>query len=85
MLAAKIPVHFGSDRESIEAAIGTLALDDPTQARIVRIRDTLHLGQFEISEPCRVEIESAPGVTVQGAPFDLSFDGEGNLPPMFST
>ncbi len=85
VLASKIPVHFSNDRESIEAAIGTLALDDPSQARVVRIRDTLHLGQFDISEACRAEIESAPGITVQGAPFDLSFDGEGNLPPLFST
>ena len=84
VLAPKIPVHFDSDRESLQAAISTLALPDPTKTRVVRILDTLHLGQFLISEACRAEVEAAPGITIEGAPFDLTFDADGNLPPLYS-
>ncbi|MHB9005754.1 MAG: nickel pincer cofactor-dependent isomerase, group 22, partial [Limisphaerales bacterium] len=38
---AKIPIYFDSDREALSAAIDTLALPDPTRARVVRIADTL--------------------------------------------
>lgn len=47
--AAKLPIHFASDRRAIEAAINTVGLADPTQAKIMHIRNTLQIGELEVS------------------------------------
>ncbi len=78
--AALVPVHFESDREAIDAALGTIGLEPPAQARIVRIRNTLRLGEVEVSEPCRVELLQRSDVEIVGPPRELAFDAAGNLP-----
>ena len=47
---AFIPVHFESDREVIEAALVIIGTRTPEQARVLRIKDTLHLDELEVSE-----------------------------------
>jgi hypothetical protein len=75
--AAKIPIHFDTDREAISMALGSLATDDIGKAKIVRIADTLTLDNLEISEPA---LQSRlPAVEMLDGPKEMSFDGAGNL------
>ena len=47
---AKIPVICESEEEAVRAAIQTCAGTDINNAKIVKIIDTLHLSEIEISE-----------------------------------
>jgi hypothetical protein len=79
--AALIPVHFDTDREAIDAALGTIGLEAPERTRIVRIRNTLRLGDVLVSEPCRPELAGRSDVRIIEPPQDLAFDATGNLLP----
>jgi len=79
---AKVPLYFDTDREVIEKAAGTLALPDPAQARIVRLRDTLSLDRLEVSTPLLSEIGGRTDLEVAGPAHPLAFDAEGNLTPL---
>ena len=48
--AAKLPLVFDSDEEAIGNALKCIGLTEPEQARVVRIRNTLRLGEIDCSE-----------------------------------
>ena len=79
--AAVIPVHFESDREAIDAALGTIGLAPPEHARVVRIQSTLRLRTLEVSEACAAELGGRAGLEVLGSPQELRFDHAGDLEP----
>src|SRR5207244_9669739 len=54
--AAALPIHFDSDREVIDAALARAGLAPPERARVVRIRNTLHLDRLLVSEACRADL-----------------------------
>jgi hypothetical protein len=77
---AFIPVHFGSDREVLDAALAIIGTRAPEQARILHIRNTLQLEDVDVSEPCLEEGERQTEFTTVGKPRPLEFDAAGNLP-----
>jgi hypothetical protein len=79
---AKIPIYFDSDREAIEAALASLAVQDTEKVKVVRIVDTLNLARFQMSEACKSAINGHPGVTTKGTPRDMQFDDAANLLPL---
>jgi hypothetical protein len=82
---AKIPIHFETDREAIERSLGSLALDDTRQARVVRILDTLSLAEMQASETLAKEIERRADLAVISAPVGMEFDSGDNLVAMRSS
>jgi len=80
VLPAKIPIYFDSDKETIEAAITTLASDSPQSLRVVRILNTLALDRILVSEACLSVLNTHPQVTITGQPQPMQFDVHGNLP-----
>jgi len=80
--SVKVPIHFETDREAVAAALESLALRDVTQARVVRIQDTLSLERVAASESYaesmreRNDLESISGLE------ELRFDADGILPSM---
>jgi hypothetical protein len=74
---AKIPIYFETDRECIERALVSLAIEDTTAARVVRISDTLNLQTMEISQSLAGEIRN--GLIVESAYETMRFDTNGNL------
>jgi len=76
---AKIPATYETDREAVEAALSCIGLMPPDRARVVRIRNTLMLGELEVSEAFAPELARRPDVTVLGDPVPLSFDAAGRL------
>jgi hypothetical protein len=77
--AARIPVYFNNDREVIDAALRSLGLVEPENAKIVHIVDTLRLEEMEISESMAAEAKEMANLTVIGKPHPISFDGDGSL------
>jgi hypothetical protein len=78
---AKLPLAFPDDREVVRAALVALGRPDPRQVRIVRIRDTLHLGRMSVSEGLLDAACGNPRVRVLGKPEPMAFDRSGNLRP----
>jgi hypothetical protein len=52
---------------------------DRSTVRMVRIKNTVHLGEIEISENLLPYASQHPNLTVTGEPYELSFNSEGNL------
>ena len=78
--AAKVPMGFNTDREAMEVALGTIGLTPPEAARVVRIKNTLHLSEIDCSEALLPEIKAHARLSVATDPAPMSFDAEGNLP-----
>jgi hypothetical protein len=78
---ARIPLTLESDREMILAALGTIGPVPPERARVVRIRNTLALGEIEVSEAYQPELAGRPELEVREAPRPM-FGPDGELPPL---
>ena len=76
---AKIPLYQNSDYDALRVALRTCPRIDYAGARVVRIRDTLSLNEFEVSEAMLPELHATEGVEILSAPYALQFDGEGYL------
>ncbi|HBL48320.1 MAG TPA: [Fe-S]-binding protein, partial [Planctomycetaceae bacterium] len=67
----------------IEAALQTIGLVSPEASRIVQIFDTLELSEVIVSETYLEEINSRDDLEIIAGPFELAFDAEQNLTPVF--
>lgn len=74
---AKIPLIAGSDRDTIALCIRTCNEKSSAGPRIIRIRNTLELSEFEISEALIPEMKDNMQVISQ--PYYLPFRENGNL------
>jgi hypothetical protein len=77
--SANLPVHFESDRETLDAALIIIGNRRPEKARVMRIRNTLCLEEVEVSEACLEEERPATEFKVLNSPQSLTFDAGGNL------
>ncbi|WP_010269953.1 lactate racemase domain-containing protein [Paenibacillus senegalensis] len=75
----KIATTLANHQDAIKAAIKTCNILDYTTCRMVRIRDTLHLGEIEISEPMLEEAKDHPNIEIISEPYELVFNDEGDL------
>jgi hypothetical protein len=80
--AAKVPATYDTDREAIEAALSCIGLTPPENARVLRIRNTLMLGEIEVSEAFLPEVAKRTDLTALGDPTELAFDVAGALRPL---
>jgi hypothetical protein len=78
--SGRIPITLETDREAIDAALGTIGLVKPEAARIVRIQNTLRLEELDVSEALLAEVKQREHLTVLWGPKPLAFDHAGNLP-----
>jgi hypothetical protein len=79
---AKIPPTYDTDREAIETALGCIGLKAAEEARVIRITNTLLLGEIECSEAFVSEIAKRPELEVVGPARPLSFDAAGQILPL---
>lgn len=77
--AASIPISFATDRESIEAALMTIGLIEPEEAKILWIANTLAVEEVWASAAYLEDARRNPDLTVLGELEPLSFDASGNL------
>ena len=76
--AIRIPVHFPTDRECLEAFAPTVGKLDLGQVTFGWIRNTMELTRIGLSENLRAQVESNPNLQIE-ATVDFDFDGKGNL------
>jgi hypothetical protein len=75
----KIATTLENQEDAIKAAIKTSNILDYHQCRMVRIQDTLHLGEIEISSTLLEEARQNPDIEILSVVYEFSFDSEGNL------
>jgi hypothetical protein len=78
---ARIPMTLDDDREMIATALGTIGPVPPEEARVVRICNTLALGELEVSEAYRPEVGQRDDLELCAAPQPM-FSPEGALRPL---
>jgi hypothetical protein len=78
--AAKVPMAFDSDREAVETALGMIGLTPAEEARVVRIKSTLHLTEIDCSEAMLAEVKAHSRLHPVTDPKPMAFDASGNLP-----
>jgi hypothetical protein len=76
---AKVPATYETDREAIETALSCIGLTPAENARVVRIRNTLAIGELHVSEAYAAEVARRADLTVVGAAAPLAFDVAGRL------
>jgi hypothetical protein len=76
---AKIPATYETDREAIETALSCIGLTTPENARVIRIKNTLMLGEIEVSESYLSEVAKRGDLTVLGDARPFNFDVAGSL------
>lgn len=74
-----IPTTLDCDLDAIRAAVKTSNALDLEKVRMVRIKNTLQLGEILISEAMLPEALAFANVTVCSEPFELEFDQQGDL------
>ena len=74
-----IPTTLACDLDAIRAAVKTCNALDLSKVRLVRIKNTLQLGEIMISEAMLPDALSLANVTVCSEPFEMQFDELGNL------
>jgi hypothetical protein len=83
---AAIPMIMNTDREAISLAVKSVVRVKPQDCRIVRIRNTLHLSEIQVSEPLLAAVRAQPDrFEVISDPAAFAFDTQGTLPPLTRT
>lgn len=81
LASARIPCVVANDREAIQICIRTCNKIDRSHVRVVRIPNSLHIGEIMLSESYYRDVLAGkyPGVTALDAPQPLAFDAGGNV------
>lgn len=74
-----LPVIAEHDREALDRAFYLLRRKPPEEVRMVRIRDTAHLGELLVSEALLADVRRDERLEVLGEPEPLQFDEENRL------
>lgn len=78
-LPVHIPMVLENDRDALRAAVKICNAADLRRARVVRIANTLQLGEIAISEPMLAEVRENSAIRILSEPAELPFDEAGNL------
>ena len=78
--AVMTPLDYPTDREMLAAAMETIGLVEPPEARLLWIADTLHLSEVECSAAYLDESRHRNDLEILTGPRELPFDAAGNLP-----
>ncbi|MCC3357334.1 lactate racemase domain-containing protein [Bacillus sp. REN16] len=75
----KIATTLPNDKEAIQAAIKTCNILDFSTVKMVRIKDTLHVSEIEVSEALLDYIKNHPNIEQASDLYDFDFNENGNL------
>lgn len=76
----KIPMIMDNDREALQLALMCCPdAEDHDNMKLIRIPNTAHIGEIEISEGLLPLAEANPDIEILTEPYDLPFDAQGNL------
>ena len=76
---AALPMVANNDLEAMYLAMRSCPMAAAESVRVVRVENTLDLGEIWISEAMAADAKTHADMTVSGAAFDLPFDDAGHL------
>ncbi len=79
---AAIPIYLETDRKAIEIGLGSIGLTPPEKSRIIRIKNTLHLDEVEVSQVYGTEVKTRQDLKILHGPSPMVFDADDNLLPL---
>ena len=81
LTSAMIPCVLPTDREAVQFCLRTCNRVDLNNPRLIRIRNSLHIGQIMLSESYWREVKEGqyPGLVALDQPMPLSFDENGRI------
>ncbi|GDY19922.1 hypothetical protein LBMAG56_12670 [Verrucomicrobiota bacterium] len=74
-----IPPHYATDRELLTVALATIGLTEPPHAKLLWIRNTLHVEEVECGEAFLPLARGRSDLEILTAPRELEFDANGML------
>ena len=79
--SAMVPCVLSTDREAIQFCLRTANRVDRDNPRVIRIQNSLHVGQVMLSEAYLADVLAGryPGLTALDDPEALTFDEQGTL------
>ncbi len=80
---AMIPIHFETDREVLSAALGSIGLRAPADARLIWIQNTLQLAEVEVSAAYWQAAQGRSDLQILTDLRPLPWNGRGQLPDDF--
>lgn len=78
--AAMLPVDLPTDRLMLDAALKTIRLKEPADARLIWIKSTRELETIACSRACLEDLHQNAAVVIDREQRPLPFDEKGNLP-----
>lgn len=76
----KIPMIMDNDREALQLALMCCPeAEDHDHMKLIRIPNTAHIGEIEISEGLLPQARANPNIEILTDLYDLPFDSRGNL------
>ena len=75
----RLPMILKNDKQAIQAAVKTCNSATPDKIKLVRLKDTLCLDRFFISEALIPECQNLPNVEILGKPAPFAFSETGSL------
>ena len=81
LASARIPCVVATDKEAIQICIRSCNKIDKEKAKVVRIPNSLHIGNIMLSESYYEDVKAGryPGVEALDAPAELEFDQDDNI------
>jgi hypothetical protein len=76
---AQIPIYFETDRIGLDAALKTVGFMEPEDTKVVRIHNTLDLGELLVSEAYLKEVENREDLSILEPVKDMEFDANNDL------
>ena len=76
---ARLPLILPTDVDALCCGVLTCSNGNPSQARVVRIKNTLELSEIEVSESLLEEARRHPRLEVVSQPRAMTFDADGEL------
>ena len=78
--AAMMPLDYPTDRDCLDAALPTIGLTEPPNARVLWVHNTLEVAEVECSVAYLPEARDRKDLTILCDPRPIPFDSAGNLP-----
>jgi hypothetical protein len=77
----KIPLTLGNDQEALDVIIRCVGLVPVEKLKIMRIKNTSHLSEVDVSEGYLADMEQRADLEIIKAKHAMEFDAAGNLRP----
>ena len=77
--ASKVPMTFPTDHDALSLLLHSLVIPDTTQAKVIRIANTLDLNEVEVSEAYAEDVAERENLKAVNSAADWPFNDDGNL------